>query len=87
MTSPFGEFGEGGRRAGIVGVISSFNFPLVLSIRSIAAALAFGNAVVHKPDPRTPISAGIIIARCGRLSCCWREPIYSLIAKVRQKRD
>ncbi|OAV51094.1 hypothetical protein A6U98_11255 [Rhizobium sp. WYCCWR10014] len=63
MTSPFGEFGEGARRAGIVGVISPFNFPLVLSFRSIAAALAFGNAVVHKPDPRTPISGGIIIAR------------------------
>jgi benzaldehyde dehydrogenase (NAD) len=28
-----------------------------------AAALATGNAVVHKPDPRTPISGGIIIAR------------------------
>ena len=48
---------------GVVGVISPFNFPLVLSVRSIAAALACGNAVVHKPDPRTPISGGIIIAR------------------------
>jgi benzaldehyde dehydrogenase (NAD) len=48
---------------GVVGVISPFNFPLVLSVRAIAAALAFGNAVVHKPDPRTPISGGIIIAR------------------------
>lgn len=48
---------------GVVGVISPFNFPLVLSIRSVAAALALGNAVVHKPDPRTPISGGIIIAR------------------------
>ncbi|SCB31748.1 benzaldehyde dehydrogenase [Rhizobium multihospitium] len=48
---------------GVVGVISPFNFPLVLSVRSIAAALAVGNAVVHKPDPRTPISGGIIIAR------------------------
>lgn len=48
---------------GVVGVISPFNFPLVLSVRSIAAALAFGNAVVHKPDPRTPISGGVIIAR------------------------
>ncbi|KQS61306.1 benzaldehyde dehydrogenase [Rhizobium sp. Leaf371] len=48
---------------GVVGVISPFNFPLVLSVRSIAAALAFGNAMVHKPDPRTPISGGIIIAR------------------------
>lgn len=48
---------------GVVGVISPFNFPLILSVRAIAAALATGNAVVHKPDPRTPISGGIIIAR------------------------
>jgi benzaldehyde dehydrogenase (NAD) len=48
---------------GVVGVISPFNFPLVLSVRAIAAALATGNAVVHKPDPRTSISGGIIIAR------------------------
>ncbi|OKH86342.1 benzaldehyde dehydrogenase [Thalassospira sp. TSL5-1] len=48
---------------GVVGVISPFNFPLVLSVRAIAPALALGNAVVHKPDPRTPISGGIIIAR------------------------
>ena len=48
---------------GVVGVISPFNFPLVLSVRAIAPALALGNAVIHKPDPRTPISGGIIIAR------------------------
>ena len=48
---------------GVIGVISPFNFPLILSVRAIAAALATGNAVVHKPDPRTPISGGIIIAR------------------------
>ncbi|SFV05591.1 aldehyde dehydrogenase family protein [Pseudoduganella namucuonensis] len=48
---------------GVVGVISPFNFPLILSIRSIAPALAVGNAVVHKPDLQTPISGGVIIAR------------------------
>ncbi len=48
---------------GVVGVISPFNFPLILSIRSIAPALATGNAVVHKPDPQTPITGGYIIAR------------------------
>ena len=48
---------------GVVGVISPFNFTLVLSVRAIAAALACGNAVLHKPDPRTPIAGGIIIAR------------------------
>jgi benzaldehyde dehydrogenase (NAD) len=48
---------------GVVGVISPFNFPLILSIRSIAPALATGNAVVHKPDPQTPVTGGFIIAR------------------------
>ena len=48
---------------GVVGVISPFNFPLILSIRSIAPALATGNAVVHKPDSQTPITGGYIIAR------------------------
>jgi benzaldehyde dehydrogenase (NAD) len=49
--------------AGVVGVISPFNFPLILSIRSVAPALALGNAVVLKPDVRTPISGGFSIAR------------------------
>jgi benzaldehyde dehydrogenase (NAD) len=48
---------------GVVGVISPFNFPLILSIRSVAPALALGNAVVLKPDVRTPISGGFCLAR------------------------
>ncbi|HKP78131.1 MAG TPA: benzaldehyde dehydrogenase, partial [Phenylobacterium sp.] len=48
---------------GVVAVISPFNFPLALSIRAVAPALAAGNAVVLKPDPRTPISGGFLIAR------------------------
>lgn len=48
---------------GVIGVISPFNFPLILSIRAVAPALAAGNAVVLKPDPRTPVSGGFIIAR------------------------
>jgi benzaldehyde dehydrogenase (NAD) len=48
---------------GIVGVISPFNFPLILSIRSVAPALAAGNAVVLKPDPQTPVSGGFYIAK------------------------
>ncbi|MFV2020921.1 benzaldehyde dehydrogenase [Micromonospora sp. LOL_023] len=48
---------------GVVGVISPFNFPLILSIRSIAPALALGNAVVFKPDPRTAVSGGVALAR------------------------
>jgi benzaldehyde dehydrogenase (NAD) len=48
---------------GVVGVISPFNAPLILSTRSVAPALALGNAVVLKPDLRTPVSGGFILAR------------------------
>lgn len=51
------------RPAGVVSVIAPFNFPLILSIRSVAPALALGNSVVLKPDPRTPVSGGYVIAR------------------------
>jgi benzaldehyde dehydrogenase (NAD) len=49
--------------AGVVGVISPFNVPLILSIRSVAPALALGNAVLLKPDPRTVVTGGFSIAR------------------------
>ena len=48
---------------GVIGIISPFNFPLILSSRAVAPALATGNAVVLKPDPRTPLTGGFIIAR------------------------
>ena len=48
---------------GVVGVISPFNAPLILSTRSVAPALALGNAVVLKPDPRTPVAGGFVLAR------------------------
>ena len=48
---------------GVVGVISPFNFPQILAIRSVAPALALGNAVVFKPDPRTAVCGGVVLAR------------------------
>ncbi|MEO3773018.1 benzaldehyde dehydrogenase [Micromonospora sp. B9E7] len=48
---------------GVVGVIAPFNFPLILATRSVAPALALGNAVVLKPDPRTAVCGGVSIAR------------------------
>ena len=48
---------------GVVGVISPFNFPLLLSMRSVAPALALGNAIVLKPDPQTAVTGGFFIAR------------------------
>ncbi|CAI09334.1 putative benzaldehyde dehydrogenase [Aromatoleum aromaticum EbN1] len=47
---------------GVVGVISPFNFPFLLSSRSLTPALGAGNAVVLKPDPRTPVSGGLLLA-------------------------
>ena len=47
---------------GVVGVISPFNFPLLLSCRALLPALACGNAVVLKPDPRTPVCGGVLPA-------------------------
>jgi benzaldehyde dehydrogenase (NAD) len=48
---------------GVVGIISPFNFPLILSMRAVAPALATGNTVVLKPDPQTAIAGGFLIAR------------------------
>jgi benzaldehyde dehydrogenase (NAD) len=48
---------------GVVGVIAPFNFPQILSVRSVAPALALGNAVVLKPDPRTAVCGGVVLAK------------------------
>ncbi len=49
--------------AGVVSVIAPFNFPLILSIRSVAPALALGNAVLLKPDLRTAVGGGVALVR------------------------
>ena len=48
---------------GVVGVIAPFNVPTILAIRAVAPALALGNAVLLKPDPRTAVSGGAVIAQ------------------------
>ena len=48
---------------GVVSVISPWNWPLHLSMRSVAPALAAGNAVVVKPAADTPITGGLLIAK------------------------
>ncbi|MGD8325027.1 MAG: aldehyde dehydrogenase family protein, partial [Gammaproteobacteria bacterium] len=47
---------------GVVSVISPWNFPLTLSSRGFAVALAVGNAVVLKPSEETPVAGGLLIA-------------------------
>lgn len=72
-TQPWGHLlptSEAGRESiarriplGVVGVISPWNFPQILSVRAVAPALALGNAVVLKPDVNTAVAGGTLIAR------------------------
>ncbi len=45
---------------GVVTVISPWNFPLNLSMRAIAPAVALGNTVVVKPATNTPVVGGLL---------------------------
>jgi aldehyde dehydrogenase (NAD+) len=47
---------------GVVGVISPWNFPMHLTNRSVAPALALGNGVVVKPAEDTPVTGGLLLA-------------------------
>ncbi|ADN50524.1 aldehyde dehydrogenase family protein [Vulcanisaeta distributa] len=47
---------------GVVGVITPWNYPLSISMKKIAHALASGNTVVYKPASDTPIT-GYLIAQ------------------------
>src|SRR4051812_20524446 len=48
---------------GVVGAISPWNFPLVLSVRKVAPALAAGCTVILKPASATPLSC-VAFAEC-----------------------
>lgn len=48
---------------GIISSIAPFNFPLYLSMRTIAPALALGNAVVHKADLQCGLVSGSTVAK------------------------
>ncbi len=42
---------------GIIGAITSFNDPLNLVAHKVGPAIAGGNAIIVKPDSKTPLSA------------------------------
>jgi aldehyde dehydrogenase (NAD+) len=48
---------------GVVGVISPWNWPMHLTNRSLAPALAVGNGVVVKPASDTPVTGGLLLAK------------------------
>lgn len=47
---------------GVVAGISPWNCPVVLSLRAVCFAIAYGNTAVLKPSEETPLSGGVILA-------------------------
>src|ERR671925_23467 len=53
---------------GVIGIISPWNFPLVMTLGEALPALMAGNAVVIKPSELTPLSAifgAEVVAQAG----------------------
>lgn len=44
-------------------LISPWDFPMYLTSRTLAPALALGNAVVLKPSSNTPVTGGLQLAK------------------------
>jgi aldehyde dehydrogenase (NAD+) len=51
------------RPVGVVCLISPWDFPMYLTNRTLAPALALGNAVVLKPSSNTPVCGGLLLAK------------------------
>ena len=47
---------------GVVAAIAPWNAPLVLGLRAVCFAMAYGNTLVLKPSEETPISGGTLLA-------------------------
>lgn len=65
---------------GVVGIISPWNYPYTLALSDGLPAIAAGNAVVHKPDSQTPLSAlfGVSLLReAGLPADLWRPVLGS----------
>jgi len=73
--------------AGVVAVISPFNVPIILGIRSVAPALALGNAVLLKPDPRTAVTRAPTSANAAHLSPAFLDEVLPRYAGTRLGRQ
>jgi aldehyde dehydrogenase (NAD+) len=64
---------------GVVGTIAPWNFPFILTMRSVIPALATGNGVVLKPSSDSPASA-FCIAEIIEKSGAFPQGLFSAIA-------
>ncbi len=63
---------------GVVGIISPWNYPLTMALSDGLPALLAGNAVVHKPDSQTAVTAllGVeLLMEAGLPADLW-QPVY-----------
>ncbi|MDO5746617.1 MAG: succinic semialdehyde dehydrogenase [Actinomycetaceae bacterium] len=65
---------------GVVGVISPWNFPLTLITNDAIFALIAGNAVVIKPDTKTPLTA--LVIRQLMNDCGFEDDIFQVVCGV-----
>src|SRR5882724_9586222 len=72
---------------GVVGVISPFNFPFNLSMRSVAPALGAGNGVVLKPHDDTPITGGTLVAKIFEEAGIPKGLLNVIVADIREIGD
>lgn len=72
---------------GVVGVISPFNFPFFLSMRSVATAIGAGNGVVLKPHDDTPIAGGTLVARVFEETGLPKGLMNVIVADIREIGD
>ena len=72
---------------GVVGVISPFNFPFILSMRSVAAAIGAGNGVVLKPHDDAPITGGTLLAKIFEEAGIPKGLLNVVVADVADIRD
>lgn len=63
---------------GVVGVVSPWNYPYTLALSDGLPAIAAGNAVVHKPDSQTPLTAlaGVELLREAGLPADLWQPVF-----------
>lgn len=72
---------------GVITSISPFNFPMNLSMRTIAPALALGNTVVHKPDVQVGLTGGSILARAFEVAGLPKGVLQVIQADVQEIGD
>src|SRR5690625_3196098 len=72
---------------GVISSITPFNFPMNLSMRTIAPAIALGNAVVHKPDVQVGLSGGQVIAKAFEYAGLPKGVFQSILTDINEIGD